>query len=101
VLGTALRHLGTLVHQAEERINILDVMGGNLLQHLLIPYSLTKYIYHRSIGDTRNVIVNLREPLDERAQGSPRALLDGMEVSLVARLCIHTLEVGRELAAQL
>jgi hypothetical protein len=60
-------------------------MGGKLLQHLLIPYSLGKCNYHRSIGDKRNGIVNLGEPLDEGAQGFTRALLDGMEVSLVAR----------------
>jgi hypothetical protein len=45
--------------------------------------------------------VNLRETLDEGVQGFPRALLDGVEVSLVARPSISTLEVGRELAAQL
>jgi hypothetical protein len=43
--------------------------------------------------------VKLGEPLDEGAQGFPRALLDGMKVSLVARLSIRALEVGRELAA--
>jgi hypothetical protein len=32
---------------------------------------------------------------------SPWALLDGMEVSLVARPIISILEVGRELVAQL
>jgi hypothetical protein len=101
VPGAALYSLATLVHQAEERRDILDVVGGELLQHLLIPYSLAKYNYHRSIGDTRNGIVNLGEPLDEEAQRFPRALLDGMEVSLVARPSISALKVGRELAAQL
>jgi hypothetical protein len=101
VSGATLRRLGALVRQDEERRNILDVVGGEFLQHLLIPYSLMKCNYHRSIGDTRNGIVNLREPLDEGAQGFPRALLDGMEVSLVARPSIRALKVGRELAAQL
>jgi hypothetical protein len=101
VPGVALRNLGALVHQAEECRNILDVVGGELLQHLLIPYSLAKCNYHRSIGDTMNGIMNLGEPLDEGAQGFPRALLDGMEVGLVARSSINTLEVGHELAAQL
>jgi hypothetical protein len=45
--------------------------------------------------------VNLGEPLDEGAQGFPRALLDGVEVSLIAQLSIGALEVGRELSAQL
>jgi hypothetical protein len=97
----ALHCLGALVRQAKERRNILDVVGGELLQHLLIPYSLTKCNYHIIIGDMRNGIVNLREPLDEGAQGFTRALLDGMEISLFAWLSIRTLDVGRELVAQL
>jgi hypothetical protein len=91
--------LGALVRQAEERGHILDVVGGELLQHLLIPYPLTKCNHYKSIGDTRNGIVNLREPLNEGAQGFPRALLDGMEIDLISRPSISALEVGRELAA--
>jgi hypothetical protein len=97
----ALRSLGTLVRQVKKRRNILDVMGGELLQHLLIPYSLVKCIHYRSIEDMRNGIANLREPLDEGAQGFLRALLDGMEIGLVTRPSISALEVGRKLAAQL
>jgi hypothetical protein len=85
----ALRSLGSLVHQAEERRNILDVVGGELLQHLLIPYSLAKCNHYKGIGDTRNGIANLREPLD------------GVEIGLVTRPSINALEVGHELAAQL
>jgi hypothetical protein len=96
----ALRSLGTLVRQAKERRNILDVMGGELLQHLLIPYSLVKCNHYISIGDTRNGIANLREPLDQGAQGFLRALLDGVEIGLVTWPSIGALEVGRELAAQ-
>jgi hypothetical protein len=76
-------------------------VGGELLQHLLIPYPLVKCNYYRSIGDTRNDIANLREPLDEGAQGFPRALLDGVEIGLVTRPSISALEVGREPTAQL
>jgi hypothetical protein len=101
VLGAAFRGPGALVHQGEERRHILDVVGGELLQHLLIPYPLAKCNYYRSIGDMRNGIVNLREPLDEGAQGFPRVLLDGVEVGLVTRPSTDALEVGRELAAQL
>jgi hypothetical protein len=101
VPGTALRSLGALVSQAEERRNILDIMGGELLQHLLIPYFLVKCNHYRSIGDMRNGIANLREPLDEGAQRFPRALLDGVEIGLVTRPSISALEVGRELVAQL
>jgi hypothetical protein len=97
VSGAALYSLDTLVFQAEERRDILDVMGGELQQHLLIPYSLAKCNYHRSIGDTRNGIANLGEPLDEGAQGFPQALLDGVEVDLIAWPSINALKVGREL----
>jgi hypothetical protein len=101
VPGMTLHSLGTLVCHVEERRNILDVVGGELLQHLLIPYSLVKCNHHRSIGDTGNGIANLREPLDEGVQGFPRALLDDVEVGLVARSSISTLEIGHEQVAQL
>jgi hypothetical protein len=100
VPGAAFCSLGALVRQAGERKNILDVMGDELLQHLLIPYSLVKCNHHRSIRDMRNGIVNLREPLDEGAQGFPRALLDGMKVGLIAQPTISALKVGHELMAQ-
>jgi hypothetical protein len=95
----AFRIPDALVRQAEERGHILDVVGGELLQHVLIPYPLAKCKYYRSIGDTRNGIANLREPLDEGVQGFPRALLDGVEIGLVTRPSIRALKVGRELAA--
>jgi hypothetical protein len=76
-------------------------VGGELLQHLLIFYPLVKCNYYISIGDTRNGIMNLREPLDKGASGFPRALLDGVEVGLITRPSIGALEVGRELVAQL
>jgi hypothetical protein len=101
VPGVALRSLGTVVRQAEEHRNILNVMGGEFLQHLLIPHSLMKCNHHKSIGDMRNDIANLREPLDKGAQGFPRAFLDGVEIGLVTRSSISALEVDGELAAQL
>jgi hypothetical protein len=96
----ALRSLGALVCQAKERGHILDVVGGELFQHLLIPYSLAKCNHYRSIGDTRNGIANLRQPLNEGAHGFPQALLDGMEIGLVTQPSIIALEVGHELVAQ-
>jgi hypothetical protein len=67
VPGTALYNPGAFVHQAEKLHDILDVMRGDLLQHLLIPHTLVKHDYNRSIGDMRNGVTNLREPLDEEA----------------------------------
>jgi hypothetical protein len=49
----------------------------------------------------RNDIANLREPLDEGAQGFPRTLLDGVEIGLISQPSISALEVGRELVTQL
>jgi hypothetical protein len=68
VPGTAFYSPGTLVCQAEELSDILNIMCGMLLQHLLIPYTLVKCNHNRSIGDTRDGVVNLREPLDEVVQ---------------------------------
>jgi hypothetical protein len=96
----ALSGPGALVRHAKERRDILDVVGGEHLQHLLIPHSLVKWNHNRSIGDKRNGVVNLGEPLDEGVQGFHWALLDSMEVGLVARSSIGTLDVGHELAAQ-
>jgi hypothetical protein len=92
---------GALVHQAEEHGHILNVVGGELLQHLLIPYPVAKCNHYRSIGDTMNGIANLREPLDEGAQGFPWPLLDGMKIGLVTWPSIGALEVGREMVAPL
>jgi hypothetical protein len=66
-----------------------------------LPHSLVKCNHNRSIEDKRNGVVNLGEPLDEGAQGFLRALLDSVEVGIVARLIIDALEVGHELVAQL
>jgi hypothetical protein len=100
VPSTTLYSLDTLVRQAKECRDILDVVGGELLQHLLIPHSLVKCNHNRSIGDTRNGIANLGEQLDKGAQGFPRVLLDDVEISLITRPSTDALEVGHELAAQ-
>jgi hypothetical protein len=44
---------------------------GTLVRQVVIPYPVPKCNHYRSIGDTRNGIANLREPLDEGAQGFP------------------------------
>jgi hypothetical protein len=56
-------------------------------------------LVHISIGDTRDDVVNLREPLDEGAQRFLRTLLDDMVVGLIAWPRVSTVEVGRELVA--
>jgi hypothetical protein len=59
---------GTFVHQAEELGDILHVVRGQLLEHLLVPHTLSKHNYNRSIGDATDGVVNLGEQLDKGAQ---------------------------------
>jgi hypothetical protein len=92
---------GTLVRQAEELGDVLHVMCGQLLQHLLVSHTLSKCNNDKSIGDARDGVVNLGEPLDEGAQSFPRALLHGVEVGLIAEPRVDTLKVGHELMTQL
>jgi hypothetical protein len=101
VPGMALYGPGALVRQAEKLYDILDVMRGELLQYLLIPHTLAKCNHNKIIGDTRNSIMNLGNPLNEGAQRFPQALLHGVEVSLITRPRVGTLKVGHELTAQL
>jgi hypothetical protein len=76
-------------------------MRGELFQYLLIPHTLVKRDYNKSIRNTRNGVANLREPLDEGAQKFPRTLSYDMEIGLTVRPHVRTLEVGCELTAQL
>jgi hypothetical protein len=62
--GSTLRGPDALVCQAEE-------LGD-------IPHTLAKCNHNRNIRDTRNGVANLGKSLDERAQGLPRALLNGV-----------------------
>jgi hypothetical protein len=101
VPGTALCGPSTLVRQAEELCDILDVMRGKLLQHLLIPHTLVKYNRNKSIGDMRNGVANLGKPLNEGAQRFPWTLLHDVEIGLITRPRVGTLKVGRELTIQL
>jgi hypothetical protein len=100
VPGTSLCP-GTFVRQAEKLCDIMDVMCGELFQHLLIPHTLVKCNYNRRIEDMKNGVMNLREPLNEGAQRFPRTLLHGMEIGLITRPRVCTLKVGCELTVQL
>jgi hypothetical protein len=75
MLGMALCGPGAFVRQAGKLRDILDVMRGELFQHLLIVHTLAKCDYNTSIGNTRNGVVNLRELLDEGARMRCRRLL--------------------------
>jgi hypothetical protein len=66
--GAAFCSLGVVVRQVEELGDILDVVRGELLQHLLVPHTLAKCNYNRSIGNARDGVVNLGELLDEGTQ---------------------------------
>jgi hypothetical protein len=60
--STAPNGPGALVRQAEELGDVLHVMRGQLL---FIPHTLPECNDSRSIGDTRDGVANLEEPLDE------------------------------------
>jgi hypothetical protein len=68
MLGMSLHSPGTLICQTEELCDILDVVSGELLQHVLIPHTQVKYNYGRRIGDVRYSVTNLEKPLDEGVQ---------------------------------
>jgi hypothetical protein len=68
MLGTTLYRPGALVCQAEELGNVLYVVRGQLLEHLLVPHTLPKCNIDRCIRDARDGVSILGEPLDERAQ---------------------------------
>jgi hypothetical protein len=63
--GVAFCGPGALVRQDEELGDILDVVHGELLQHLLVSHTLTKCNHNISIGNERDDVANLGEPLDE------------------------------------
>jgi hypothetical protein len=85
VPGTDFSSPSAFVRQAEELSDILDVMRGELPQHLLIPYSLTECNHNRSIANTWDGVANLGKPLGEGLQRFPWVLLHDMEVSLFTR----------------
>jgi hypothetical protein len=91
MLGTTLCGPSSFVRQAKKLRNILDVMRGELFQHLLIPHILAKHDYNRSIGNTWNGVANLREPLDEGAQRIPWTLTQDVEIGIIARPRVCTL----------
>jgi hypothetical protein len=68
MLGTALCNPGALVCQAEDLSDVLHVVHGQLLEHLLVPHTLSKCYNDRSIRNARDGVPYLGEPLDEGAQ---------------------------------
>jgi hypothetical protein len=89
------------VCRAKKLCDILDVMHGELFQHLLIPHTLVKCDYNRSMGNMRNGVANMREPLDKGAQRFPQTSTHGVEIGLIAWPRVCTLEVGCELMTHL
>jgi hypothetical protein len=59
------RSPGTLVHQAEELRDVLHIVCGQLLKHLLVSHALSECDNNKSVEDVRNGVLNLGEPLDE------------------------------------
>jgi hypothetical protein len=97
----ALGDSSALVDQGEECGDSLHVMRGQLLQHFLITYSLTKGRDDGSIGNARYSTSHLGEAGDERPEGLPRLLPHRMEVGLHIVLLVSTGEVRNEPCVEL
>jgi hypothetical protein len=82
VPGLAFSGPGTLVGEAEQPGDVLDVVGRQLLQHIEVSYPLTEGDDDRSWSDARNGVANLRKVLDEGPQRLVRSLSHSMEHSL-------------------
>jgi hypothetical protein len=98
---TALDGSGAFVGQSEECGDSFHVMHGQLLQHFLVTYSLTKGRDDGSIGNARYSTSHLGEAGDERPKGLLGLLPHRMEVGLHTVLLVSTGEVRNELRAEL
>jgi hypothetical protein len=56
---------GAFICQIEELRDVFHLLGGQLLEHLLISHVLSKSDNNRSIEDVGDGVLNLGEPLDE------------------------------------
>jgi hypothetical protein len=64
MLGMTLCSPGTFVRHVEELGDVMHVMRGQLLEHLLVPHTLLKSNNNKGIRDARDGVPNLGEPLD-------------------------------------
>jgi hypothetical protein len=87
---------GAFVDQSKECGDSFHVVCGQLLQHLLITYSLTEGRDDGSIGNARYSTSHLGEAGDELPEGLPGLLPHRMEVGLHAVLLVSTGEVCHE-----
>jgi hypothetical protein len=93
VPGTPFGGSGAFVGQSEECGDSFHVVRGQLLQHLLITYSLTEGRDDGSIGNARYSTSHLGEAGDERPESLPGLLPHCMEVGLHSMLLVSTGEV--------
>jgi hypothetical protein len=73
---------GALDDKVEELEDVLDVVSSELLQHLLVLYSLSECGNDRRKGNAGDGVPYLGKALDEEAQHLSWALLYGVEVDL-------------------
>jgi hypothetical protein len=85
----------------ERRVWGFHVVRGQLLQHLLITYSLTEGRDDGSIGNARYSTSHLGEAGDERPESLPGLLPHRMEVGLHSMLLVSTGEVHYKPRAEL
>ena len=99
----ALFNLSTLVSDVEEPHHCGEVLGvdAELLEHPVVGDAFLEGRDDHIVGDVRNLVADLAEPLDVLAESFTRPLLDDAQVVVGVGTLVHALEVGDELCAQL
>jgi hypothetical protein len=83
----------TLVSEGEEFKGILDVICGELIQHLLITHPLSKCDNDNNRSDAGDGVPYLEKSLDESMQHLSGALLHDVEVNLYSKPRVGALKV--------
>ena len=76
-------------------------MDAELLKHPVVGDAFFEGRDDHIVGDVRDLVADLAEPLDVLAEGLARPLLDDSQVVVGVGTLVRALEVGNELCAQL
>ena len=99
----ALFSLSALVSDVEEPHHGGEGLGvdAELLEHPVVGDAFFEGRDDYVVGDVRDLVADLAEPLDVLAEGLARPLLDDTQIVVRVGTLVHALEVGDKLPAQL